>query len=327
MQVWANNYTRVLQTARMFLHGYMGPNATRLGDVVSVTSKVYPGAIGNSLAPSDQCPKFSDPSGSEQVEIWKKVYVPPIWERVQSMIEGDLVFTEYDITLFPYLCGFESQITGQLSPWCGIFTDDELKSYEYQNDLRYFYGIGVGTDLPKKMMTPYLGSLVKLLQDGPGATGIYADGSTYKIPKLLMSFMNDGQLNELAASTGVFDGHELLDPAVRNDDRLFMASRFSTMRGTIAFERLTCSASCSTKSSSYLRVRLNEVVYPIPSCKSGPGFSCPIDEYVAYVEAKQEAEGDWITNCNVTAAGAPQKAPGATFFKDLTSPWLQILSP
>lgn len=56
--VWANNYTRVIQTAKFFVQGFLGFAAADSGSVVSVTSTGYAGAIGNSLGPSDQCPNF-----------------------------------------------------------------------------------------------------------------------------------------------------------------------------------------------------------------------------------------------------------------------------
>lgn len=56
--VWANNYTRVLQTAKFFVQGFLGFTTAEYGSVVSVTSKGFTGSIGNSLSPSDTCPNF-----------------------------------------------------------------------------------------------------------------------------------------------------------------------------------------------------------------------------------------------------------------------------
>jgi hypothetical protein len=36
------------------------------------------------------------------------------------------------------------------------------------------------------------------------------------------------------------------------------------MRGTVAFERLSCSTSSSNKKNSYVRIRLNDAVYRKP---------------------------------------------------------------
>ncbi|TPX17645.1 uncharacterized protein E0L32_012056 [Thyridium curvatum] len=351
--VWANNYTRVLQTAQMFVRGFLGWEADTAGSVIAVTSRGYPGALGNSLGPSDMCPNFQDTSGADQVAQWESVFVPPIQKRLQALISGNLTLSPGDITSIPYLCGFESQITGTLSPFCGIFTDEELLSYEYDNDLRYYYGVGPGADLPSKMMLPFLNSLVGLFQQGPNITGKAQDGSSFQVPKILMSFLNDGQLNEFVAGVGVFDNEKPLSPTSRNDDRLYIASHFTSMRGTVTVERLSCSGSGSGngtaptttakcrprptgaprssrkggKKSSYIRIKLNDAVYPVPSCKSGPGSSCPLDDYVHYVQKKYAASGDWVKNCNVTLAGAPTTVQGASFFTDLSSPWLQRIKP
>ncbi|KAK7935821.1 hypothetical protein PG985_001316 [Apiospora marii] len=380
--VWANNYTRVLQTAQMFVRGFLGWESDSLGSVVSVTSKRFPGGIGDSLAPSDMCPNFADDEGSEQQGVWNNIWIPPVQARLNALITGNLTLTAGDITSIPYLCGYESQITGRLSPWCDVFTDEELKAYQYSNDMRYFYGIGPGTDLNKKMMTPYLDALMGLFAQGPNITGRKADGSSFDVPKLLVSFLNDGQLTELVTSSGVFDAQPLLSPTEKDDNRLWIGSRYVTMRGTIAFERLNCrampsnpaggngtvtttrrgcrhnnTAQSTTLSSmvrnvttttstsviavptitgtppaaqnnaTYIRIRLNDAVYPVPSCQNGPGRSCLLSDYVKYVADKYEAEGDWLENCAVTADGAPTKVKGASFYTDLSSPWLKAIKP
>lgn len=385
--VWANNYTRVIQTAEKFVGGYLGAFTRTNGSVIAVTSKIFPEAIGDSLAPSDQCPTFRDTEGEDQIAKWDAIWIPPVLERLQGLITGNLTLTADDIAQGPYLCGFESTITGRLSPWCDIFTDEEFRAYEYRNDLRYYYGIGPGTPLNKKMMTPYLQALVGLLKQGPGIEGVREDGvSKFNVPSLLMSFLNDGQLTELITASGVFDQQAPLNPEVKDDSRLWNGNRFVTMRGTIAFERLSCKSrhvgsaarvrrgnvvkkTCSagppaggngtvpvpsssvsasatnsapataTASSApiatptsppdngedavYIRVLLNDAVYPILSCQNGPGRSCLMDEYVEYIERKVADEGDWLKTCNVTTAGAPTKVKGASFYTNLSSPWLK----
>ncbi|KAI1633550.1 histidine acid phosphatase [Biscogniauxia mediterranea] len=345
--VWANNYSRVLQTASMFVRGFLGFAAGMNGSVVSVTSKGYPAGLGDSLAPSDMCPNFSDTEGGDYKTTWDDIWTPPVQKRLQRLIGGNLTLTSDDIHQIPYLCGFESHITGRLSPWCDVFTDEELKQYEYSNDLRYYYGIGPGTDLPKKMMTPFLNALVGILQKGPTTTGVKADGSQFELPRLLVSFLNDGQLTELVTASGVFDAQTPLPTTKKDDLRLWVGSRYVSMRGTVAFERLNCvnpsggkttrSASnvkvdshvgSGTSNTTYVRIRLNDAVYPLPSCKNGPGSSCPLSDYANYITKKYAAEGNWISNCNVTAVeGTPTTVKGASFFTDLSSPWVTQIPP
>lgn len=118
----------------------MGPNST-YGDVYVLKSNV-PASIANSLAPSDSCPTYDDNGGGDNLTTWNNLYLPAVTKRINSHIHGNLTFTNSDVTNFPYLCGFETQITGHRSPWCNIFTDDELRKYEYAQDLRYYYGSG-----------------------------------------------------------------------------------------------------------------------------------------------------------------------------------------
>lgn len=342
--VWANNYTRVLQTASMFVRGFLGFTAAQNGSVVSVTSKGFPAGVGDSLAPSDMCPNFDDLEGGDSKATWDAIWIPPIQERLQALIDGNLTLTADDVNQMPYLCGFESHITGRLSPWCDVFTDEELRQYEYSNDLRYYYGVGPGTDLPKKMMTPFLNALVGLLREGPAITGTRADGSSFELPRLLVSFLNDGQLNELVTASGVFDKQLPLSPTKKDDGRLWVGSRFTSMRGTIAFERMNCVVSndknphhsgsyphkpiAPVTNATYVRVRLNDAVYPLPFCKDGPGSSCLLDSYATYVANKYASEGDWIANCNVTITeDTPTKVKGASFFTDLSNAWVSQIGP
>ncbi|CAI4213546.1 unnamed protein product [Parascedosporium putredinis] len=332
--VWANNYTRVLQTANSFVHGFLGAGASTLGNIVS------------------------DLSGGEKLTQWNAIWQAPVQARLQKLISGNLTLTLSDVNLIPYLCGFESQITGRLSSFCDVFTDEELKLYQYSNDLRYYYGIGPGTDLPSKMMTPFLDALIDVFVQGPTVKGVGFDGSSFQVPSLLVSFLNDGQLTELVTSSGVFDDQEPLSATEKDDDRLWVGNRFITMKGTIAFERLTClvpaegnnstttttsdfSASptttrrCTPKNTqvpvfgdegyvnaTYVRIKLNDQVYPVPSCKDGPGSSCGLEDYARYVKSKKAEEGDWIANCEVVLEGAPTTAVGASFFTNLAQPHL-----
>lgn len=333
--VWANNYTRVIQTAQLFVHGYLGTNSS-LGTVVSVTGKGQPQHLGDTLAPSDMCPTFKDDS-SKQTAAWQAKWMPSYIKRMSKYIKGDLKLTDDQWNSFPYICGFESQITGRLSPFCDTFNDQELAGYEYQQDLRYYYGVGPGTDVAAKMMVPFLDSLIQRFVNGPEAQGTDFDGGKFQVPKLLMSFLNDGQLNELAVATGIFDKQKALPTDRIAKDRLWRSSRISPMRGALAFERLTCkgrspshphSGSYSqVREESYIRIRLNDAVYPLPSCQDGPGKSCSVAKYAKYIADKNKKQGNFAKICNATDPATPTQVKGASFFTDLAQSHLQAVEP
>jgi hypothetical protein len=318
-----------------------------------------PAHLGDTLAPSDMCPTFKDDSSAQQA-AWRSIWLPPFIQRLSQYIDGDLPLDNSKWNDFPYICGFESQITGRLSPFCDTFTQEELEQYEYHQDLRYYYGVGPGADVSPKMMVPFLNALMQRFVDGPEAEGVAVGGGSFKLPKLLMNFLNDGQLNQLAAAIGVFDEQEPLPTDRIAEDRLWRSSRISPMRGTIAFERLNCKVSdgggnntnpitttskaCKprptagagsmparhqgpSKNETFVRIRINEAVYPVPSCQDGPGKSCSVAKYVAYVSAKLKAIGSFAELCNATDPATPSTVLGASFLTNLDQPHLRVVTP
>ncbi|KAJ4314141.1 hypothetical protein N0V94_006600 [Neodidymelliopsis sp. IMI 364377] len=331
--MWANYYKsgpRVRDSARLFAHGFLGPNATDLGTIYALNSS-DPASWMNSLATSDLCKAYNDEGGSPYKDVWDNIYLPPIRSRLNAKIQGGFNFTQGDVSIIPYLCGFETQITGRRSPFCDIFTEKEALQYEYAQDLRYWYGNGLGSDIEKYNMLPVVDGLVQRFVDGPNAT--YENGnSTFVPPKIIASFSNDGQINQIVAAIGVFDNEPQL-PANRTlPNRKFRASRLVPMRGTVAFERLSCPAvhkgyaTSNATNEAYMRIRLNEVVYPVVNCTSGPGSSCPLSQYQNIIRNKIAAVGDFTKVCNVTGSSFAAR-PTATFFTDNTLPFQSVVKP
>ncbi|KAF4554998.1 Histidine phosphatase-like protein 9 [Elsinoe fawcettii] len=318
--LWANDYQRTIDSARLFSRGYLGPNSS-LADIHVVTAS-QPSALGNSLATSDQCPTFKDTSGSPNTLTWDAEYLPKVIRRLNRMIEGDLQLNETDVPKMPYLCGFETQITGRRSPWCDLFKESEILDYEYRQDLRYYYGTGPGAGNNASVMLPVLQGVVDVLTAGPGVTARRTNGSDSALPPLLVAFTHDNQINELASITGIFDEQRPLDPKRRDDDRIYISSNINPMRGTVTFERLNCGGQIN------VRLRLNDAVYPVPFCSSGPGRSCPLAEYAALVKKKSVAAGPFSQFCNVPEDKVV-KTPtgGVTFFTDLTLPAIRMVKP
>ncbi|RHZ48334.1 putative histidine acid phosphatase [Aspergillus thermomutatus] len=322
--LWANDYQRTIDSARLFARGYLGPNST-YGDIYVVNADVE-AATGNSLATSDMCPNFKDSSGGTYPSTWDSIYLPPITKRLNKKISGNLTLTDSQVSIFPYLCGFETQITGSTSPWCDVFTPEEIRQYEYRQDLRYYYGTGPGAGKNMTVMLPVLQGIVNLLEDGPAATAKTSTG-TSKLPPLIVAFTHDNQINELASILGIFDEQKALAADKMDNKRIYVSTRVNPMRGTIAFERLNCTSRGRT--SVNVRIRLNDAVYPVPSCRSGPGSSCPLDQYTELVAKKRKQYGSFASVCglsegNVTTVGSDG---AVTFFNDLTLPFLRVVKP
>lgn len=228
------------------------------------------------------------------------------------------------------MCAYESQITGRLSDWCGVFNEDELRNYAYSQDLSYYYSVGPGSDGPARtLFLPFLESLLTLLSKGPGQTGTAADGSKFDIPSLIMAFLNDNQIAEMTAAMGIFDNEDPLPINRVPGNHLYNIAHWITMRGTVAFETLNCQIGSGHHSANetYIRVLFNDAVYPIANCHGGPGKSCLLSDYLAFIQKKSKAAGNWIDYCNVTASGHPKTVAGASFFSDLSLDFLTFVKP
>ncbi|KAK7714597.1 hypothetical protein SLS57_007073 [Botryosphaeria dothidea] len=193
--LWANAYAaspRVLHSAQLFARGHLGPNATALGSIYVVNAS-DPRALANSLATSNLCPAYADNEGGEPKAAWDAAYLPPATARINALLSGNLTFAAADVGIFAYLCGFETQIAGRASPWCGVLTEAELLQYEYAQDLRYWYGSGPGNAVARAAMLPFLAGLVERFGDGPGKSYVDGEGAAWVPPALIAAFTNDGQ--------------------------------------------------------------------------------------------------------------------------------------
>lgn len=91
------------------------------------------------------------------------------------------------------------------------------------------------------------------------------------------------------------------------------------MGGRIIFERLACprTADCWSNAPFYpnhvycappeeeifVRMNVNDGIVAIPGCESGPGGSCPLEEFLARVKATGEKAGDFQEICGLRSDG------------------------
>jgi acid phosphatase len=70
------------------------------------------------------------------------------------------------------------------------------------------------------------------------------------------------------------------------------------MGGRITLERLTC-PSFPADEEAFIRVNVNDGIVPLPYCKSGPGKSCPLSQFVEYVQRRRTEVGDFGDVCGL----------------------------
>lgn len=70
---------------------------------------------------------------------------------------------------------------------------------------------------------------------------------------------------------------------------------------------ITNSSSFAGTNQTFVRIRANDAPIPIPGCASGPGSTCPLDQFTQYVNGpRKNVSGDFVQRCGLTGV------PGAT---------------
>ncbi|KAF4571614.1 acid phosphatase pho5 [Pleurotus pulmonarius] len=151
--ILAGDQDRVIESAQWFGQGYFGRNwpeisgnafSTILEDNVTVSW----------ITPMDTCPKWQYAFGGDAVTTWGNKYLPSITKRLNRLAAA-LRFTDADTHGALYACVYDYAAL-RTSPWCGVFTDQEIASFEYELDL--LMNGAFGYNLPGDM-GPTLGSL------------------------------------------------------------------------------------------------------------------------------------------------------------------------
>ena len=88
--------------------------------------------FNSTLAPWNNCPNANGDLyylGIDAMAKWESVYLPPAVKRLQPYIQG-LKLTTDDMYSMQNLCVFETISLG-FSEFCGLFTEEEWKDFEY----------------------------------------------------------------------------------------------------------------------------------------------------------------------------------------------------
>lgn len=93
----------------------------------------------NDTLDDHQCPRVG--TSDAQTETWLDIFAPDIALRLNKYAPGAQL-KHKDIANLMNLCPFETIAHERISPWCGLFSEEEWASYEYHGDLYDYYGNG-----------------------------------------------------------------------------------------------------------------------------------------------------------------------------------------
>lgn len=308
---WASGSARVEATAHHFGEAFFGLDHAAAG---TATLHVIPESSdrgANTLTPGGTCLKYADnvdayghDYGYRQLTAFRSTYLPAISARLATA-NPNLRFTDGEVDTMQEICGFETIALGTISPWCSVFTREEIESFEYARDLLHYYRAGPGNPYAAAMGFLWLNATASLLREGGEAAG-----------EFFFSFVHDGDIVPLLAALNLFPQSSHLPTTHVLEDRAWRTSDVVPMGGRIIFERLLCPAAprcwdngpfypnhvyCeAARDDVFVRVNVNDGIVAIPGCEDGAGASCPLDDFLERTRKRGEEVGVFGQVCGLS---------------------------
>lgn len=237
------------------------------------------------LVPHKICDNFNKKPGTKEQHKFIKMYGSRVSARLAPFTPFKL--SPKDVVGMQSICGYESAILGKRSLMCAVFTDAEWMAYEYHWDLKYAYMVGPLNPLSPYLGFPWLETQSELFahiekHDTPGAG--WPDKQRF-----FLSFTHREVPPFIATALGLFgsssDAREQFPTDRINWTRAWRMSDLIPFLGHVGMEKMTCDrsgavdADGNTGTGEYVRFIANTAPRPIPQCQSGPGASCPFDDF------------------------------------------------
>lgn len=203
----------------------------------------------------------------------------PYMLRLMDRLTWRLGFnvTKGDLKMLLRACMFEYAIYDQ-SPWCSVFTEDDLKAVEFKDDLDDYYEDGYGLERNYAQACPIIQELVDRLE-------VIAKDPSH--PNKVLYFSHAGGFKKVVARLGLHRDVDLLkaDGLCTQANRAWRSSLLCPFNGNVAFVLYKCTAD-----QHKVVTFLNEQPVTVPGC---PDVHCPLMTFVD--QYKMHA-----TSCNLT---------------------------
>ncbi|KEP49980.1 histidine acid phosphatase [Rhizoctonia solani 123E] len=254
---------------------------------------------------------LNPPLGDTASAQWLATFAPPITKRLNDGLPGANL-TDRDVFSLMNLCGFDSAAkNGTASPWCGVFSMDEWKGYEYYHDLEKYWSKSYGSVYARSLGAGWVNELLSRLTGQPvqdtTSTNSTLDSNHESFPigpsapKIFADFSSDNNIATILSSLGILRDSVPLPstgPIPSDASQQFVVSKMVPFGGLTLVEKLSCSG--SELHGDYVRIIINDAVISmdtLPECEGSESINglCALDKFVqsqAYARA-----GGNFTSC------------------------------
>ena len=175
--VRASGQTRVVESAQNFTQGF---HKARLEDKAASSPDNFPYPIvnisevlgSNNSLNHGLCKNFEDgpvsKTSRDAQQAWIDVFVPAILARLNRDLPGANL-TDSEVVYLMDLCPFNTvaSSTGQISPFCDLFTEEEWHQYDYFESVGKYYGYSQGNPLGPSQGVGFTNELIARMTKMP----------------------------------------------------------------------------------------------------------------------------------------------------------------
>ncbi|CAI6260895.1 unnamed protein product [Periconia digitata] len=291
---WASDSQRVIDTARYFASGFFGHDWHKIAELEIIPETSSMGA--NTLTPGDTCLAYGEDaeeghdSGDAMLARFRPNYIEKPMKRILANNPG-LDLTHDDVYAMQEMCAFETTARGS-SPWCDVFTQDDMLGFDYARDIQHYYRVGPGTKYSAVMGWLWLNATTNLMLQGPEAGPLF------------FSFVHDGDIAPVITALGILSDNEHLPITHIKHDRRWRKSQILPMGGRTILEVLSCQVTGASSPAKFVRLNINDGITAIPDCDTGPGKSCALPEFARKIKTTGQQVGDFREKCGLSQDAA-----------------------
>jgi acid phosphatase len=304
-KVWSCGAQRDVETAEYFADGFFGTNWRTDGSAtIEVISEEHERGA-NTLTPGDTCSRYIEDKvnghdkGYGRLAEWQNHFAGVIATRLTGYTAG-VHLRPIDVYSIFEMCGFEILARGS-SPWCDLFTNQELLEFEYARDLLHYYRAGPGNDFAATMGWLWLNATKNLLVDT-------------EVKDVCFSFVHDGDIVPMLATLGIYDempGQKELPSDRMIADRRWKTSDLVPMGGRLNLERVTCDGHEPEPETSGVRLFINDALVDLGRLPHATSFdvvegAVSLPSFRTFVERRGIEVGDFRQVCGL-ASDAPAR--------------------
>ena len=293
----AGQQDRVVESAQWFAAGYLGKdhNATGTLDVISESL-----GVKSYITPMETCKNWTYSSGGAPVSKWGSVYLPPIANQLNAQVKSvwpGLNFTADNVHGMLWACAYELATLGSVSRsnWCGVFSPNQIKQFEYELDLlmRGAFGYGLPNSSGQVMGSLFISNLTERL----------TKPELFKEPNgqqrtLFFDFAHDTTIDLILTALGL--GHDKNYPVDGpiNPNRKWRTSYQVPFAAQMEWRKISCA-----NNKHMIQLHLNKAPFDLAKvCKTDEFGGCHLDDFlnadqVNKANAVQVGDDVWTAAC------------------------------